>query len=67
LEASHLVMLLLLWRSNQFIKRVSINFFIKVLIFFRYHMIFKMLVDDERSQIAVLKALHDVWKNHQQV
>jgi hypothetical protein len=30
-------------------------------------MIFKMLVDNEKSQIDVLKALHEVWKNHQQV
>lgn len=30
-------------------------------------MIFKMLVDNEKSQIAVLRALHEVWKNHQQV
>jgi nuclear cap-binding protein subunit 1 len=33
----------------------------------KYHMIFKMLIDSEKSQICVLKALHDVWKNHQQV
>jgi nuclear cap-binding protein subunit 1 len=32
----------------------------------KYHMIFKMLVESENSQIAVLKALHDVWQNHQQ-
>lgn len=30
-------------------------------------MIFKTLVDDEESQICVLKALHEVWRNHQQV
>lgn len=30
-------------------------------------MIFKMLVDNEASQIVVLSALFDVWKNHQQV
>lgn len=30
-------------------------------------MIFKMLVDNENSQLVVLKALHDTWKNHQQV
>ena len=30
-------------------------------------MIFKMLVENEDSQIVVLKALHQVWKNHQQV
>jgi hypothetical protein len=30
-------------------------------------MIFKMLVDSEYSQIIVLKSLHEVWKNHQQV
>ena len=33
----------------------------------RYHMIFKMLVDNEKSQMIVLKSLHEVWKNHQQV
>lgn len=33
----------------------------------KYHMIFKMLVESEKSQIAVLKSLHDVWKNHQQM
>ena len=30
-------------------------------------MIFKMLVENEKSQIAVLKSLHDVWQNHQQM
>ena len=30
-------------------------------------MIFKMLVENEDSQIVVLKALHEVWKHHQQV
>lgn len=30
-------------------------------------MIFKMLVDNEASQLVVLKSLHEVWKNHQQV
>jgi hypothetical protein len=30
-------------------------------------MIFKMLVENEESQIVVLKSLHEVWKNHQQV
>lgn len=33
----------------------------------KYHMIFKMLVENEISQIAVLKALHEVWQNHQQM
>lgn len=33
----------------------------------RYHMIFKMLVESECSQICVLKSLHSVWQNHQQV
>ena len=33
----------------------------------KYHMIFKMVIDNEVSQIQVLKAVHDVWKNHQQV
>lgn len=33
----------------------------------KYHMIFKMLVENEKSQIAVLKSLHDVWQNHQQM
>lgn len=33
----------------------------------KYHMIFKMLVEGETSQIAVLKALHEVWQNHQQM
>lgn len=33
----------------------------------KYHMIFKMLVDSEKSQLVVLKALHDVWRNHQQM
>lgn len=33
----------------------------------KYHMIFKMLVESEQSQIAVLKALHEVWRNHQQM
>jgi hypothetical protein len=26
-----------------------------------------MLVDNESSQLVVLRALYDVWKNHQQV
>jgi nuclear cap-binding protein subunit 1 len=30
-------------------------------------MIFKMIVDNESAQITVLKALHQVWKNHQQM
>lgn len=30
-------------------------------------MIFKMLVDNESSQLVVLKAVHDVWKSHQQM
>ncbi|CAF0760628.1 unnamed protein product, partial [Brachionus calyciflorus] len=33
----------------------------------KYHMIFKMLVDSEKCQLVVLEALHDVWKNHQQI
>lgn len=33
----------------------------------KYHMIFKMLVENEKSQITVLKALHEVWQNHQQM
>jgi nuclear cap-binding protein subunit 1 len=33
----------------------------------KYHMIFKMLVDDAQSQLVVLKSLHEVWRNHQQV
>lgn len=33
----------------------------------KYHMIFKMLVDSEKSQLIVLHALHDVWKNHRQM
>ena len=30
-------------------------------------MIFKMLIDGESSQLIALNALHDTWKNHQQV
>ena len=30
-------------------------------------MIFKMIVETEESQIIVLKTLHEVWRNHQQV
>lgn len=30
-------------------------------------MIFKMLVDNESSQLVVLKSLHDIWKHHQQM
>ena len=30
-------------------------------------MIFKTFVEDEASQILVIKTLHDVWKNNQQV
>lgn len=30
-------------------------------------MIFKMLVESECSQICVLKSLHSVWQNHQQM
>jgi nuclear cap-binding protein subunit 1 len=33
----------------------------------KYHMIFKMIVDNENSQLVVLSALHQVWKHHQQV
>ena len=33
----------------------------------KYHMIFKMLVDSEKSQLVVLHSLHDVWKNHRQM
>jgi len=34
----------------------------------KYHQIFKMLVDDkEEAELTVLKSLHDVWKNHQQM
>ncbi len=35
--------------------------------FRRFHMIFKILVETEESQMIVLKTLHEVWKNHQQV
>lgn len=30
-------------------------------------MIFKMLIDNEGSQLVALNALYDTWKNHQQV
>jgi nuclear cap-binding protein subunit 1 len=30
-------------------------------------MIFKTIVEDDKSQIMVLKTLHEVWKNHQQM
>ena len=34
----------------------------------KYHQIFKMLVDDkEEAELTVLKSLHYVWKNHQQM
>lgn len=33
----------------------------------KYHMIFKMLIDNEDSQLVALTALYDTWKNHQQV
>jgi len=33
----------------------------------KYHMIFQMIVDSEESQLVVLKSLHEVWKNHQQM
>jgi len=33
----------------------------------KFHMIFKMIVETEESQIIVLKTLHEVWRNHQQM
>jgi nuclear cap-binding protein subunit 1 len=30
-------------------------------------MLFKTIVEDEESQAVVLKSLHEVWKNHQQM
>jgi hypothetical protein len=30
-------------------------------------MIFKLIVEDEESQILVIKTLYEVWKNNQQV
>jgi nuclear cap-binding protein subunit 1 len=33
----------------------------------KYHTIFKILFDNENSQLVILKALHEIWKNHQQM